>query len=455
MSPAAPSSPSPDSSRPDGAPAPHHDPATRVLRSLVGPVYAPTAIYSVGSGAIQPVLVLAALAVGMSHAGASSVVGVLGLVGVVSAPVAGRLVGALGGRRAMVTATVVAVAALGGILGAMSLPGTGAVTGFVAAVVLLAVASNIWALARQDYVADAVPTAARARALSLLGGMMRLGVLVGPALGSAVIAVAGLRAPFALHMVTALIALGLVLTQALPTAELLAGSCAPASTSATTGGEALGAVRPAPSAPSARGRERADLRATAVVAVAMTALTLLRANRIVLVPLWGAHLGMSGSLISATFAAGALMDVAMFLPAGRWMDRYGRLAGMLPSLFVMGAALVLTATWTSPTGFVVGACLMGLGNGFGSGIVMTMGVDLAPTVGRERFLGWWQGIGNIGTAAGPFIVAALTATAGLTAGMWFTAVLGLVGGVWAWLAMPRAYARLGIDMRGRPTGRRL
>ena len=80
---------------------------------------------------------------------------------------------------------------------------------------------------------------------------------------------------------------------------------------------------------------------------------------------------------------------------------------------------------------------------------------LAPAVDRERFLGWWQGTGNIGQAAGPFVVAALAATVGLTAGMWFTAVLGILGGVWAWAAMPRAYARIGIDLRGRPLGRRL
>jgi len=125
------------------------------------------------------------------------------------------------------------------------------------------------------------------------------------------------------------------------------------------------------------------------------------------------------------------------------------LAGILPALFLMGASLMLVVVWTSPIGFVVSTCLMGFGNGFGSGIVMTRGADLAPTTGRERFLGWWQGIGNIGAAAGPFVVSTLTATLGLVAGMRGTAFLGVVGGAWAWVAMPRAYARVGIDLRGR------
>ena len=45
-----------------------HDDAGPVLRALAASVYAPTAVFAVGSGAIQPVLVLAAADTGMSHA---------------------------------------------------------------------------------------------------------------------------------------------------------------------------------------------------------------------------------------------------------------------------------------------------------------------------------------------------------------------------------------------------
>lgn len=470
--------------RPDSG-APRTDDAGPVLRALGASVYAPTAIFAIGQGAIQPVLVLAAIKVGMSRPAAASVMGLLGLVGVVSAPLAGMVVARAGGRRSMVLGTVLAVGAASGIVAAVSVPSAVAVGVFVAAVVLQGIAGNLWGLARQGYVADAVPVWARARALSFLGGMMRLGVLVGPAIGSAVIVVAGLRGPFVLQAAMALAALWLVLAKALPTAQLHearalaeaerlairqepgaapgpgtdgggAADAAPAPDpvtapeDATTGAPGdVAAPAPATRTTPERTRTAVDLRATAVVAVAMTCLQLLRTNRNVLVPLWGTHLGMSEALISATFAAGALLDVAMFLPSGRWMDRYGRLAGILPSLLIMGASVVVTVVWTTPVGFVVGTCLMGFGNGFGSGIVMTMGADLAPVPGRERFLGWWQGIGNVGAAAGPFIVSVLTATVGLTAGMWATAALGLVAGTWAWIAMPRAYAHAGIDMRGR------
>lgn len=373
--------------RPDGGAEPDHR-AARVLRPLTPGVYAPTAVYAVGTGAVQPVLVLAAADTGMSHALSAAVLGLLGAVGVLTAPAMGALVGRVGGRRSMILGAGLAVLAAVAMLGATGAPSGAAVGVFIAGVAALAASGNLWALARQGSVADAV------------------------------------------QILMTLTALGLVLANPLPGPDPSRGR------------------GPAPSAPA----RRADARSVSVVALAMICLQLLRTNRTALVPLWGAHLGLDDALVSATFAAGALVDVAMFVPSGRWMDRYGRLAGLLPALLVMGASLVLVVLWTSPTGFVAGTCLMGLGNGFGSGIVMTMGVDLAPSPGRERFLGWWQAVGGLGSAVGPFAAGALTAAGGLAWGMWATALTGLLGGAWAAVAVPRAYRRAGMDMRGRAAG---
>jgi len=34
--------------------------------------------------------------------------------------------------------------------------------------------------------------------------------------------------------------------------------------------------------------------------------------------------------------------------------------------------------------------LIAVGNGLGSGVVMTIGADTAPTVGRSQYLGGWR-----------------------------------------------------------------
>lgn len=93
-------------------------------------------------------------------------------------------------------------------------------------------------------------------------------------------------------------------------------------------------------------------------------------------------------------------------------------------MLIMSAALALTVTWTSTLGFVVGTTPHEAGQRLrydhGRG-------PAPPTVGRERFLGWWMGAGNIGQVGHPFVVAALASTVGLAAGMWLTVVLGLGG----------------------------
>ena len=193
----------------------------------------------------------------------------------------------------MILGAGLAVLAAGAMLGATGAPSGAAVGVFIAGVAALAASGNLWALARQGSVADAVPPWARARALSLLGGMMRLGVLVGPSLGAGVIVLAGRRGPFAVQILMTLTALGLVLANPRPGPDPSRGR------------------GPAPSAPA----RRADARSVSVVALAMICLQLLRTNRTALVPLWGAHLGLDDALVSATFAAGALVDVAMFVPS--------------------------------------------------------------------------------------------------------------------------------------------
>ena len=40
--------------------------------------------------------------------------------------------------------------------------------------------------------------------------------------------------------------------------------------------------------------------------------------------------------------------------------------------------------------------LSGLGNGFSTGIFMTLGGDFAPREGRGEFLGVWRLVGDVG-----------------------------------------------------------
>src|SRR3546814_4855106 len=107
---------------------------------------------------------------------------------------------------------------------------------------------------------------------------------------------------------------------------------------------------------------------------------------------------------------------SLFL-SGKIMDHYGRLWVALPCALTLAMSLLAIPLTSTIVPFVLVCLLMGLGNGIGSGIVMTLGADGAPPNGRHEFLGIWRLITDTGTSAGPFILAGITALVSLAAGI--------------------------------------
>jgi MFS family permease len=56
---------------------------------------------------------------------------------------------------------------------------------FAVGIFMVGMAAAVFGLARQSYLTEAVPFHFRARALSTLGGVMRIGLFIGPFLGAA------------------------------------------------------------------------------------------------------------------------------------------------------------------------------------------------------------------------------------------------------------------------------
>ena len=57
--------------------------------------------------------------------------------------------------------------------------------------------------------------------------------------------------------------------------------------------------------------------------------------------------------------------------------------------------------------------LLALTNGIGSGIMMTLGADLADRTNPAPFLGAWRFTGGLGGAGAPLLIAGLTAVASI------------------------------------------
>ncbi len=375
------------------------------LRRIAVPAFGPSVLWSVGAGAVLPVVALSARGLGASVGLAALFVGLTAASEFAAAVPAGVLVERIGERRALVAAGALDAAACALALVAPSLWVLGV------AVCLMGPTGAIFLLARQSYLTAAAPVAVRARAMSTLGGVTRIGLFVGPLIGAPVVARWGPQAAFAVAVVAGLLAAGL----ALATPD-------------------LGAHHERLSAQHARVPVKQvvhqNRRVLLTVGLGVLAIGLARSSRVVVVPLWAEHIGLDAAQTSLVFAAAALVEVVLFYPAGTVMDRHGRVFVAVPVTLLLGLGLLALPLTTTLAGVGALALLMGVGNGLGSGIVMTLGADAAPTAGRAPFLGVWRLISLVGHNGAALVVGAVAAVATIGAASVTVGLLTLVGGAW-------------------------
>jgi MFS family permease len=166
------------------------------------------------------------------------------------------------------------------------------------------------------------------------------------------------------------------------------------------------------------------------VGLGVLAIGLARSSRVVVVPLWAEHVGLDAAQTSLVFAAAAFVEVVLFYPAGTVMDRHGRVWVAVPVTLLLGLGLVALPFTTTLAGVGALALLMGVGNGLGSGIVMTLGADAAPTVGRAPFLGVWRLLSLVGHNGAAIVVGAVAAVATIGVASVAVGLMTLVGGAW-------------------------
>ena len=113
-------------------------------------------------------------------------------------------------------------------------------------------------------------------------------------------------------------------------------------------------------------------------------------------------------------SASGLVDMVMFPLTGLIMDRKGRRWAGVLSIFIMSTGTALLPLTDSFWSLLFVGMLSGVGNGLGSGLVMTIGTDLAPQNGTGKFLGLWRFVQDLGTTAGPTAIGAVTIFFSLT-----------------------------------------
>ncbi len=150
----------------------------------------------------------------------------------------------------------------------------------------------------------------------------------------------------------------------------------------------------------------AHKRLFATLGLAVIAVWAVRAARQTVVPLWAAHIGLSATQNSIIFGIASAVDMAMFYPSGKVMDRCGRMSLALPAMVILGGSMTLLPPTHGAATLTLVAMAMSFGNGIVYGIMMTLGADAAPTADRIKFLSIWRAMSDSGNACGPVVVSA-------------------------------------------------
>jgi MFS family permease len=387
----------------------------------------PTLLFSTGEGAIIPVIPVIAGNVGATLAIAGFVSGMLVIGELIGDIPSGVVISHIGERTAMIAASGLSVL---GLLTALLAPNPWVLA---LGILVVGIATAVFALARHAFMTSFVPIQYRARALSTLGGSFRLGYLIGPFIGAGVIALTG-SAPsvFFIHIAGCVSAAVVLLVLADPEKTFA---------QASSRRETVGELEVEQEARGLFRTIRANRRVLLTLGMGSTLVAALRASRQVLLPLWAVSIGLHETQTSLIIGVAGLVDFSLFFAGGWIMDRFGRLWTAVPSMVGLGVghlALAATAFLPGTVWWFIGiAMFLSLANGIGAGILMTLGADLADPRHPAPFLGAWRFTNDSGAAAAPLIVSGLTALVSLPFAAGALGVIGLAGAVVLRVFVPR------------------
>ena len=387
------------------------------LRRIALPAFGPSFLFGLGEGAILPVIALTVRQLGGSVALAALMVTLIGIGSLVSNIPASLITTRYGERWAIVGAAVWGAIAMALCVLAPNL------WAFGVGVFMVGMSGAVFGLARQSYLTETVPFHFRARALSTLGGVMRIGLFVGPFVAAGLIHVMGIGGAYWAG-VGALV-LSAIVALRMPDLPVHASS------DATTD------LAPVRAQATLRSVGAGHARIFLTVGVGALLVAAVRASRQAVIPLWAEGIGLDAATTSLIYGLAGGIDMLVFYPAGKVMDRKGRAWVAVPSMLIMGVAMTLTPFTHGAMTLLLASLLIGFGNGIGSGMIMTLGADYSPIAGRAHFLGLWRLMSDIGSTGGPALLSAVTAMVSLATGIWCTGALGFAAAAVLWYWIPR------------------
>jgi MFS family permease len=376
------------------------------LRRIALSAFGPSLLFGLGEGAILPVIPLTALALGASVPLTALLVALIGIGSLVSNIPASLITMHRGERWTMVAGALWCVLAMA-LCGWSGHLGVFAIGSF-----MVGMSQAVFTLARQSYLTEVVPIEFRARAMSTLGGTMRIGMFIGPFVAAVAIHRYGLVGAYGVG-IAALVVSGAV-AASVPDLKVNSVGADP-----HPGGNTV----PAPTILSTL---RDNRHVFVTLGIGILLVSAVRTTRQTIIPLWADHLALAPSVTTIIYGVAGGVDMLLFYPAGKVMDQMGRRWVVVPSMVIMGAGLLSLPLTTGAGTLLIAAMAIGFGNGIGSGMMMTLGADHSPRKGRAHFLGVWRLMADIGATCGPALLSLLAATLTLGAGIAVTGLLAFL-----------------------------
>ncbi|MYA93258.1 MAG: MFS transporter [Chloroflexi bacterium] len=373
------------------------------LRALVLSFYLPALMVTLGQGLLVPILPLYAADFGISYALIGLVLAGEGIGTLIADVPTGMMQRRFGDKQVMLMGLLLKAVSLGLLFFAAS----------IWVVLLLRLFAgfgrSMYTVSAHVYITNHVEPGQRGKAISMYGGTFRLGGFIGPAIGGLLAGMAGMRATFlVIGLVTAI---GCLLVALFTQGQKIARR------KAKDAGHGLHLVAVL----------QQHKRILASAGTAQVFGQMIRAGRTVIIPLYAADaLSLSIDQIGLIISLSVAVDFSLFMVAGWLMDRYGRKFAIVPCFGIQALGMALVPFAASFGGLLFAATVIGIGNGLGSGSMMTLGSDLSPAGSRGEFLGVWRLIGDVGHTGAPLVVGVVADALLLSSAIWVIAGAGLL-----------------------------
>ncbi len=370
-------------------------------RRLIGTVLVPVLLVQTGTTMGNTFIPLYARGLGSSMGMAALVTALMFVGQAITDFPSGYLVNRFGAKKTMLSGMALSLTAL---LLRIVMP---SIEALVSSILLYGMGTSLIWTSRMAWMKREIRGPERGASMSFVGGSLRIANLAAPLMGGFMAEKLGYQALFGVQAV--LMAAAFLTVAALMPADLPEGRVYGRSLTASV-------------------RVWKDRRGTVIAAaLGIGGLTILRASREILFPLWGGELGLGESRIGIVMAIGAIVDASLFWTSGIIMTRWGRKVAAVICTTGLGLAIGLLPLAGSMAALGALSFLAGTGNATGAGINLTVSGDLAPRESPEFFLSAWRFAMGFAGFGGPALAAWVIGSLGASAAPPVVGVSGLAG----------------------------